>query len=96
VLAGEIVLTVQDDGRGLPVPLVAGVGLSGMRERAEELGGTLEAGAPERAGRGSEGAEARDGGPDGDARSGTRIRARIPLVGPSAAGDSPESPQVGP
>jgi two-component system NarL family sensor kinase len=32
-------LTVVDDGRGLPSPLVAGVGLAAIRERAEELGG---------------------------------------------------------
>ena len=37
----EIRLRVEDDGRGLPRPLVAGVGLAGMRERAEELRGTL-------------------------------------------------------
>jgi len=34
-------LRVDDDGRGLPLPLVPGVGIAGMRERAEELGGTL-------------------------------------------------------
>ncbi|MFI7589226.1 GAF domain-containing sensor histidine kinase [Spongisporangium articulatum] len=38
------VLTVLDDGRGLPEPLVPGVGLAGMRERAEELRGTFVAG----------------------------------------------------
>jgi two-component system, NarL family, sensor kinase len=41
---GSIRLLVADDGRGLPSPLVAGVGLVGMRERAEELGGTLTVG----------------------------------------------------
>ena len=32
---------VSDDGAGLPRSLRAGVGLRSMRERAEELGGTL-------------------------------------------------------
>lgn len=32
-------LEIVDDGRGLPEPLVAGVGLASMRERAAELGG---------------------------------------------------------
>jgi len=35
-------LSVFDDGRGLPTPLIAGVGLNAMRERAEELGGTVD------------------------------------------------------
>ena len=35
-------MTVADDGRGLPDPLVAGVGVSGIRERASEIGGTTE------------------------------------------------------
>ena len=34
-------LEISDDGEGLPEERVAGVGLSSMRERAEELGGTL-------------------------------------------------------
>jgi signal transduction histidine kinase len=38
MLEGEI----TDDGVGIPEERVAGVGLSSMRERAEELGGTLE------------------------------------------------------
>lgn len=33
-------VAVADDGRGLPTPLVTGVGLASMRARAEELGGT--------------------------------------------------------
>jgi len=33
-------LDIQDNGRGLPDPLEFGVGLSSMRERAAELGGT--------------------------------------------------------
>ena len=35
-----LVLTVQDDGVGLPAELQFGVGLTSMRERAEELGGS--------------------------------------------------------
>ncbi len=40
----QVTLTVDDDGRGLPKPLMPGVGLTGMRERAEELGGVLVTG----------------------------------------------------
>ena len=40
--ASEVLtLTVTDDGVGIPAARTAGVGLSSMRERAEELGGTL-------------------------------------------------------
>lgn len=39
-----LVLTVTDDGLGLPANLQAGVGLTSMRERAEELGGRCEVG----------------------------------------------------
>jgi signal transduction histidine kinase len=39
--AGLLCLEVQDDGKGLPAQRRAGVGLNSMRERAEELGGTL-------------------------------------------------------
>lgn len=35
----HVVLTVRDDGRGLPAAVTTGVGLVSMRERAEELGG---------------------------------------------------------
>ncbi|MBI3175338.1 MAG: hypothetical protein HYZ25_16570 [Chloroflexi bacterium] len=40
--AGRLILTVQDDGRGLPGDAKTGVGMISMRERAEELGGELE------------------------------------------------------
>lgn len=42
-----LVLDIEDDGRGLPDRLKAGIGLLSMRERAAELGGTcvFEAGA---------------------------------------------------
>jgi signal transduction histidine kinase len=41
-----LTVEVADDGRGLPAEWVAGVGLTSMRERAEEMGGTcrVEAG----------------------------------------------------
>jgi signal transduction histidine kinase len=39
-----LVLTVTDDGAGLPVAPRLGLGLGSMRERAEELGGTLSVG----------------------------------------------------
>jgi len=39
--AGLLCLEVRDDGKGLPSQRRAGVGLNSMRERAEELGGTL-------------------------------------------------------
>jgi signal transduction histidine kinase len=35
-----VTLEVADDGTGLPADLVAGVGLSSMRERAAEMGGS--------------------------------------------------------
>jgi signal transduction histidine kinase len=38
----ELRLEVRDDGIGLPVNPQAGIGLQSMRERAAELGGTLE------------------------------------------------------
>jgi signal transduction histidine kinase len=37
-------LTLVDDGRGLPEPMIEGVGVAGMRERAAELGGSLSIG----------------------------------------------------
>lgn len=38
---GHLTLTIQDDGRGLPGDYRQGVGLTSMRERAEELGGSF-------------------------------------------------------
>jgi signal transduction histidine kinase len=40
-VAEQLVLTVTDNGAGIPASRRAGVGLHAMRERAEELGGTL-------------------------------------------------------
>jgi two-component system NarL family sensor kinase len=42
--SGVLEVEVTDDGVGIPGERVAGVGLSSMRERAEELGGTLAVG----------------------------------------------------
>jgi signal transduction histidine kinase len=39
---GGLIVEVEDDGRGVPVDSRAGVGLTSMRERAAELGGTVE------------------------------------------------------
>jgi signal transduction histidine kinase len=40
-LNGALELDVADNGRGLPADHLAGVGVTGMRERADELGGRL-------------------------------------------------------
>jgi signal transduction histidine kinase len=41
----EVRLVVEDDGVGMPVGFVAGVGITSMRERAAEVGGRLAIGA---------------------------------------------------
>ena len=41
---GQVVLTVRDDGRGLPESLSASAGVAGMRERAMLVGAELEIG----------------------------------------------------
>ncbi len=38
---GSLVVTVRDDGEGLPAAPLDGLGLSGMRRRAASLGGSL-------------------------------------------------------
>ena len=43
---GALVVTVTDDGRGLTATDRPGTGMSSMRERADELGGTLAVTAP--------------------------------------------------
>jgi signal transduction histidine kinase len=40
--SGSLHLTIRDDGVGLPEVVTPGVGLTSMRERAEELGGTFK------------------------------------------------------
>jgi signal transduction histidine kinase len=39
---GDLVVTVTDDGSGIPLVASPGVGLSSMRERAAEVGGSLD------------------------------------------------------
>ena len=72
-------VSVADDGRGLPAGgaglgprgdgLEGGFGMSGMRERAELVGGELELGA----------------GGCGDGGEGTTVRLAVPLAAPAAA-----------
>jgi signal transduction histidine kinase len=38
----NLVVEIMDDGRGLPEPIPVGIGMTSMRERAEELGGQLQ------------------------------------------------------
>jgi signal transduction histidine kinase len=65
--AGWLVVTVADDGCGVPVDARPGVGLVSMRRRAEELGGTLDVCSPVH----------EDGAAAGTA--GTVVTARLPL-----------------
>ena len=46
----ELVVHVEDDGRGLPETVEPGVGLQSMQERAEELGGRFSLGQSSRGG----------------------------------------------
>ena len=39
-----VMMSIEDDGVGLPIPAAEGVGMQSMRDRAEELGGTLTIG----------------------------------------------------
>ncbi|MFN8665269.1 MAG: hypothetical protein U0075_25540 [Thermomicrobiales bacterium] len=41
-IAGELTLIIEDDGAGIDRTRGLGVGLSSMRERAEELGGHFQ------------------------------------------------------
>ncbi|MDF2805488.1 MAG: hypothetical protein K0S43_434 [Cellulosimicrobium sp.] len=59
-----VVVTCEDDGRGIAPDATRGVGSRSLRERTDELGGRLEVGAVR---------------PDGE-RPGTRVRAALPLV----------------
>jgi signal transduction histidine kinase len=43
--AGELVLSVVDDGVGLGQPYVSGIGITSMRSRVQALGGTFHLGA---------------------------------------------------
>ncbi len=62
--ARTVVVTCEDDGRGVDAAARAGVGTRSMRERAEELGGRLTVGAVA----------------PGAPRPGTRVRAELPLA----------------
>jgi two-component system NarL family sensor kinase len=42
VTADAVQMCITDDGRGLPEPLIDGVGISAIRERAAELGGSVQ------------------------------------------------------
>jgi two-component system, NarL family, sensor kinase len=42
-----LVVTVTDDGTGVPASVSPGVGLISMRERTDELGGTMRLLSPE-------------------------------------------------
>ena len=46
----SLVITITDNGRGLPGQFQSGVGLTSMRERAEELGGVCTVGAAQNQG----------------------------------------------
>jgi len=59
-----VVVTCEDDGRGIATDATRGVGSRSLRERTDELGGRLEVSAVR---------------PDGE-RPGTRVRATLPLV----------------
>lgn len=43
-LNGDLYVTVNDDGVGLPPQVRSGIGMSSMRERAAELGGSCTVG----------------------------------------------------
>jgi signal transduction histidine kinase len=39
---GSLIVEISDNGLGLPEPITIGVGITSMRERAEELSGQLQ------------------------------------------------------
>jgi signal transduction histidine kinase len=47
---GELMVEVEDDGRGIPADVQVGVGLLSLRERAEELGGRSSVTCPDSGG----------------------------------------------
>jgi len=92
---GTLYASVTDDGRGLPDAaglgprgdgLEGGFGMSGMRERAELVGGELEW------------APAPASSPEGEGRRGTVMRLTVPLAGRPARVEPPavEPPAVEP
>jgi signal transduction histidine kinase len=46
----QLTLIIEDDGKGLPMPVTSGIGLQSMRERSEELGGSFNIGVGEHGG----------------------------------------------
>ena len=70
--AGVVEVEITDDGVGIPGDRVAGVGLSSMRERAEELGGSLVVGP----------------GPEGGTRVLARLPLPAPKEHPQSAASS--------
>ena len=90
--ANTLEMTVQDDGRGVDATAPGnGVGLIGLRERVEALGGEflIEAGgtvrSPLRVAPGQT-SRANESGASGQARKGTRVSAKIPIG--SGAGET--------
>jgi signal transduction histidine kinase len=75
---GMMGVEITDDGVGTPKDRVAGVGLSSMRERAEELGGTL----------------AVDSGPDGGTRVLARLPLPAPKEHPQGEASSWRAPSA--
>jgi signal transduction histidine kinase len=64
LLDGHVLVTCEDDGRGIAPDATRGVGSRSVRERTEELGGRVEVTTVR---------------PDVE-RPGTRVRATLPLV----------------
>lgn len=62
---GRLDLRIEDDGRGIPADVRAGLGLAGMRERAELLGGSMTT--------------ARGSGASADRAAGTVVRFSLPV-----------------
>jgi signal transduction histidine kinase len=75
---GMMEVEITDDGVGTPKDRVAGVGLSSMRERAEELGGTL----------------AVESGPDGGTRVLARLPLPAPKEHPQGEASSWRAPSA--
>jgi glucose-6-phosphate-specific signal transduction histidine kinase len=99
--SGSIEFTVHDDGRGFDIGRIPGNGLANIRDRIESLQGTVSInsimGEPDSsAPPGMSGQMSDDGvGTSGGERSGTTIRAQIPLPASVFASDQPGGPDHG-